>query len=708
MSLSDATSRPPVSLVVPFGGEADEVRPMLTGLAELELRDDDELIVVDNTVAGAVRPGPDSPAVRVIAAIAERSAYFARNAGAERAANPWILFMDADCRPAPTLLDDYFAAPLGERCAVVAGAVVPASGQRSLIARYAQSREHISERYHMTTGPYPAGITANLLVRRSAWESLGGFHEGIRSGGDVEFCWRAQELGWTLAHRPEASVEHIHVERLGAMVRKTRRHAAGRLWVNRRYPGTCPRPRVLRPLARCAAAAIVWTLTARLQRALFKLIDAVWVCADVYGYVLGDNRARREQARLPKNGAPRLVVVTDAFPARSETFIYNEIRALCDAGWSVRVESSARPARPERAVSREVPITYLEDDPPTDKLRDLAWLGCRHPIRFLRDRARRRAWGREAVWPLAGLAPAARRLARGAEPHMHVHFAALAALHALRIGRLVGVPYSLAAHAHDIFQSPRNLEEKLIRARFVAAPCEYTAAHLRGLVAPKHRARIHVVVMGIDGERFRRRRPYSGGRKVVAVGRLVEKKGFAYLIEAAALLRSRAALEQVTIAGDGELRGELEQLIAQHELTTMVEIVDAWGGDAIRELLEGADLLAMPAVVASDGDRDAMPVVVKEALAMEIPVVATDEVGLPEVVHSEWGRLVPPRDATALADAIAELLALPPQRRSAMGAAGREFVLESCEVGRETEKLARLIAGAGGLASRRRYSIGLR
>ncbi len=89
-----------------------------------------------------------------------------------------------------------------------------------------------------------------------------------------------------------------------------------------------------------------------------------------------------------------------------------------------------------------------------------------------------------------------------------------------------------------------------------------------------------------------------------------------------------------------------------------------------------------------------MPVVVKEALAMEVPVVASDEVGLPEVVRPEWGRLVPPGDAAALAIAIDELLALPAAERAAMGRAGRAHVAEHCDAAREAARLAGWIAEA--------------
>jgi glycosyltransferase involved in cell wall biosynthesis len=96
-------------------------------------------------------------------------------------------------------------------------------------------------------------------------------------------------------------------------------------------------------------------------------------------------------------------------------------------------------------------------------------------------------------------------------------------------------------------------------------------------------------------------------------------------------------------------------------------------------------------VVAGDGDRDTMPVIAKEALAMEVPVVASDAVGLPEVVRPQWGRLVPPGDPRALAVALAELLALPAAERAAMGRAGRAHVVAECDVRAGSARLAELV-----------------
>jgi glycosyltransferase involved in cell wall biosynthesis len=387
----------------------------------------------------------------------------------------------------------------------------------------------------------------------------------------------------------------------------------------------------------------------------------------------------------------RLAVFTDLFPELSETFVVSELRALARMGHEPRVEAGRR-AEHRNPDARGLEVRFLDDDGPLRRLADLAWLAARHPVGCVRDLRARRRWAREErVRPLSGLAPAARRVARRGDRHLHAHFASGAALDAMRVGLLLGLPYSVTAHAYDIYMEPRNLREKLLGAAFATSGCDYTVRTLREVAGPEAHARIHRIVMGVDGERFRRSGPRQARRVVVAVGRLVEKKGFQHLVDAAALLGRGAPLDRLTIVGEGELRAELESRARERGIGDLVELTGALDPAGVRRVLEQADLLAMPSVVAPDGDRDSMPVVVKEALAMEVPVVASDEVGLPEVVRPEWGRLVPPGDPAALAGAIEELLALSPEERAGMGRAGRAFVLAHCDVDLETAKLARLM-----------------
>jgi glycosyltransferase involved in cell wall biosynthesis/GT2 family glycosyltransferase len=697
-----APDRPSISVVVPFAGTSREARALLDALELLSLRERDELIVVDNTAEGVARRAGARSSASFIEATAERSSYYARNVGAEAARNGWLLFIDSDCRPSPDLLDELLGEPTGERVGIVAGGVVSAPEQQELAARYARSRGHISERWHIERArPYPAGVTANLLIRRLTWDSLGGFQEGIRSGGDVEFCFRAQAAGWELLHRPLARVEHVHPVTLRPALRKAARHAAGRVWVNRRFPGAYERPRLGRELTRALAGSIGWALSGQLERGSFKALDGIRTCAETWGYLAGDNRAERprsgggRQASAPTTG-DALVVFADAFPVASETFVYNEVRALGELGWQVRVESSARPARPEREVARELAVSYLEDEPMIGKLGALAGVVGRHPWRCLRDVRVRSRWQREEeVWPLASIAPAARRLVRGGRPHVHAHFAAGAALHALRCGEIEDVRYSLTAHAYDIFQKPRNLPEKVRRASFTTAECTYTAEHLRRLVPERDRSRVHRIPTGVRTDLFRRTTPPPGDGTVVAIGRLIEKKGFAHLVEAAAQIGSGRGLERVVIAGDGPLRTEIESWIERLGVAGTVELRgNVWGRQPVRDLLENADLLCVPSVLARDGDRDALPVVIYEALAMEVPVVASEIAGLPEAVKPGWGRLAPPGDPAALAEAIAELLALSASERAEMGKAGRAFVVEHCDQRDATARLAELIKAA--------------
>jgi hypothetical protein len=217
-------ARPPVSVVVPFRGDAGEGQRLLAALARMRIAPGDELIVADNT-GGGVLAGIADGEVRVVRAARERSSYHARNQGARVARRDWILFMDADCTPAAKLLDAYFEDPVPDRCGAIAGAIMPPPSQAALAARYARARNFVA--IPREPGAIPTAPTGNLLVRRSAFARIGGFEEGVRSGGDVDFCRRLQVAGLTLELRPAAIVEHPHRERLGDYLRTVARHGRG-------------------------------------------------------------------------------------------------------------------------------------------------------------------------------------------------------------------------------------------------------------------------------------------------------------------------------------------------------------------------------------------------------------------------------------------------------------------------------------------------
>jgi mycofactocin glycosyltransferase len=285
-------NRPPVSVVVPFRGGPDAGDRLRTALDPLELADDDELIVADNSDDGAAT-GRLAGIARVIPATGERSSYHARNVGARAAANDWILFVDADCEPRPDLLGRYFSEPIPDDCALVAGGIVGLEEQRSLLARYTRDRRfYDGERGLGADGALEGGAapTGNLLVRREAFEELGGFEEGIRSAGDFDLCWRAQAAGWRLLRRPAASVAHRHREDLASFLSMVARYGSGAAWINRRYPGAAPRWGLIPGLTGSARDVAVNLARRRPTEALYRGIDALGLLAYTVGYARGNEK----------------------------------------------------------------------------------------------------------------------------------------------------------------------------------------------------------------------------------------------------------------------------------------------------------------------------------------------------------------------------------------------------------------------------------
>jgi colanic acid/amylovoran biosynthesis glycosyltransferase len=382
----------------------------------------------------------------------------------------------------------------------------------------------------------------------------------------------------------------------------------------------------------------------------------------------------------------RLLFVLDQWPELSETFVVNELQALRRLGHVVGVQAARCAEHPNPEAPRDVELCVLSQEGRSRQLLALAWLTTRHPLACLRDLARRSRWrGEEWVRPLRALAVPARRIHRDDVEHLHAHFAAGAALDALRLAALTNRPFSVTAHAYDIFMTPRNLRAKLEAADAVFTGCDYNVDYLRRTVPAAH---VHKVVMGVDAEAFARRTALPGGRTVLAVGRLIEKKGFGVLIDAAAAL---GADVRVRIVGDGPLRAELA---AQIKATNApVELLGSLPPAQVRLALEQADVLAMPCIVARDGDRDSMPVVVKEAMAMGLLVVASDAVGLPECVLAPWGFLARPGDADALAAALRAALALGPQERRGAGEQARAWVKRHADVDAQTARMSAVIVG---------------
>ncbi|MGH2873474.1 MAG: glycosyltransferase family 2 protein, partial [Solirubrobacteraceae bacterium] len=230
-------TRPAVSVVMPFAGDRAQATAAQASLRSLQLADGDELILADN--CGLAEP---VDGVVLVRAAGERSPARARNAGARRAACDWILFLDADVQAPPDLLDRFFAETIADDVGAVTGAVLAAGPAGGLAERYGAARSFLGQDAHLAHPHMPRAAAANLLVRRSAFETLGGFFEGLRAAEDTDFSWRLQRAGWRLEGRPEAAVRHRYRTSLRDLRHQWRGYAAGRAWLGRRYEDFRPEP----------------------------------------------------------------------------------------------------------------------------------------------------------------------------------------------------------------------------------------------------------------------------------------------------------------------------------------------------------------------------------------------------------------------------------------------------------------------------------
>ena len=394
----------------------------------------------------------------------------------------------------------------------------------------------------------------------------------------------------------------------------------------------------------------------------------------------------------------RIAYFINQYPKVSHSFIRREILAVERQGFEV-----------QRIALRgwDAELVDAEDVSERDKTRYVLQDGIKGllgpALQVLRAQPRRffsALWlalrmGRRAdrAWPyhLVYLLEACRLLtwlqAFGAR-HVHAHFGTNSTEVVMLANALGGPAYSFTVHGPEEFDKPQfiHLGEKVRRAAFVAAISSYGRSQLFRWVDHSHWAKVKVVHCGLERS-FHDVTPVAvpAVPRLVCVGRLSEQKGQLLLLEAARLLAAQAVEFEIVLAGDGEMRGQIEALIAQYGLQSKVRITGWISSDQVRTEILAARALVLPSFA------EGLPVVIMEAMALRRPVLTTYVAGIPELVRQgENGWLFPAGEVEALAAAMADCLAQPVEVLQRMGEAAWQRVVERHDIDTEAARLADL------------------
>ncbi len=363
--------------------------------------------------------------------------------------------------------------------------------------------------------------------------------------------------------------------------------------------------------------------------------------------------------------------VVKMFPRLSETFIRNEILELERQGLDLHIFSLKRPTEADaRLVNGQVraPVTYLPERVYREPFRVMrahlavVWKYPRGYRRMLFHVLR----GREMTSLPRGLRRFSQTCCLVHEMkgirHLHAHFANDPTRLVSWARMICRVSYSVTTHAKDLYQENRlgspGLRNKLGLARFVITNSEYSKAGLRASFNGEVPTRIFTIYNSIDLAAFTKRRQEPLQPTILSAGRLIEKKGFRDLIAACRILKDWGVKFSCEIIGSGSLKQTLHDAIGHFDLEREVRLHGQMSQNDLRNHFNKAVIFTLPCIVAPNGDRDILPNVLKEAMAVGVPVVTTRLEGIEELLaHEESGILVPPGDPKALARSLQRLLA---------------------------------------------------
>ena len=393
----------------------------------------------------------------------------------------------------------------------------------------------------------------------------------------------------------------------------------------------------------------------------------------------------------------RIAYLVSKYPDFSHTFILREVLSLRNHGMDIEVASINEAPPPEKLTQVERDEAsrtfYVKRRGVAGALSAALWALQHRPAGLVRGLGYALRLGRGdirrsllCVFYFVEALILAKWLSERSISHLHVHFATPAATVAMILTHVSAVEMSMTVHGPDEFYDVSNyyLSEKIRTSKFVVCISFFAQSQLMKLSPGSEWSKFDVVRLGVDSSEFapRGRKAAEGPVQVLCVGRLVSAKGQRILIEAVDRLKRDGHRLELQLVGDGVDRSDLERLVVVRGLTDVVRFVGAVNQDEIRAYYQRADIFALASFA------EGIPVVLMEAMAMEIPCVATRITGIPELIEDGVsGLLVSPSDVEGMAAAMLRLMESAELRES-LGKAGRQRVQQNYELATSADRLA--------------------
>ncbi len=373
------------------------------------------------------------------------------------------------------------------------------------------------------------------------------------------------------------------------------------------------------------------------------------------------------------SSSPTLGYILKGYPRISETFISNEILLLEKLGFRMRLFPMRHPRESfchDSVKEIQARVDYL----PTELLLDLPrlllpniFLAVKRPALFLQGLQlagkRFRRTGKLATLKhlfQAGFLCNNHLLQDRSITHIHGHFAHSPTSVTMFAALLSGLPFSFTAHAKDIYTSnPEQLKEKIRLARFVVTCTDYNRRYLENL-AEECKTPIHCIYHGIDLDLFSPTSDHvqcTSPYNLLTVARMTAKKGLPTLYHALSLLKKQGTVFTHRLIGDGDDRQQIEQLITDLSLDDCCHCLGTRTHKEVLKQFEQSDLFVLPCEIADNGDRDGIPNVLVESLAMGVPALSTTVSAIPEIlIHNKSGITTLPSNPQLLAEYITDIL----------------------------------------------------